>query len=193
MKKLFDTSLALITLAIFVNACAPYKSSQLQNESIDASLAKYLNEFESQALKRGAILDVSHLVMVFSETMPKGDIAGATTLAFCKRDSINGPTVTVKGSYFKTANVTRRESIIFHELGHCLLNLEHINTTEVAFWHNSNNPASIVSSSIMNELQFDSNLYSGNRATYLDRLFGVSTNALLYWNAPSQLDSNFYD
>lgn len=194
MQKLLDLSLASLTLSIFVTACAPPVQSRLQSESIDLKLSAYLTEFQSQALSRGVSLDASHLSMSFNETMPPSTIPGATTLAYCQRDPILGPSVVVKGSYFNGASAARRETIVFHELGHCLLNLEHINTTEVSYWYKTNSPAAAYEpSSIMNELQFDPALYSGNRATYLDRLFNVSTSAPLYYNAPSQLAPNFYN
>ena len=193
MQKL-NGFLLVVSVASVMVSCGPMPQGPMQNQSIDGAFSPYLSEFQRQGEMRGVETDSSHLTMTFNESMPASTIPNCPTcqvLAYCQRTP-QGPNVVVKGSYFKTWTIARREAVLFHELGHCLLGLDHNNQTETAFWFGTNSPATVVPSSIMNELQFDESVYSGNRSTYLDREFDHATFVPLYWNAPSQVDTSIY-
>lgn len=194
MQNKIERYLIALNLSLVLVSCGPVNQT-MQNQSIDPSLVGYLSAFQSEGESRGVATDASHLTMSFSESMIVSAVPNCPScqvIAYCQQTSI-GNNVFVKGSFWNSQSVTRREMILFHELGHCLLNLKHINTTEPAYWY-AFSPlviATTVPSSIMNELQFDESVYAGNRATYLSREFGVATFTPLYWNAPSQV-SNIY-
>ena len=183
--------LTVLNLAMYLISCGPLPNS-MQGQNIDARLAKYLDQFQSEGEARGLSIDASHLTMSFSESMPSTDIQGASVLAYCQRSN-KGPSVVVKGSSFDSMSVSDREQVLFHELGHCLLGLEHNDATESAYDY-SGGPvyATGVPSSIMNKLHFGASYYNGNRREYLNRLFKARIMPL-YWNAPSQFNAAIYN
>ena len=192
MQKASLIFFALLALTL-MTSCGPMPKKGMQGQSIDSALTQYLEQFESQASSHGVNVDASSLTMTFSESMPPSSIQGASVLAYCQR-TFQGQNVVVKGSAFNSMSVSDREQLVFHELGHCLLGLEHDNGTETAFdYYGLGSYATGVPSSIMNQLHFASFLYNGNRATYLDRLFKHANNVPLYWNAPSQFDTKMYE
>lgn len=185
MKKI-----ALALIAVMTVGCADQFKTKT-SPYINDSLRPYLNTFLTKAIENGVALDISQLSMQFSESMPASTVPNASTIGYCSR----GPdtaSVMIKESYWKTAGVSEREELVFHELGHCLLGLQHDNSTQTAIDYYGygfvryNTP-----NSIMNELHFDKTIYEGNRNAYIKELFtGIVSQ--LYYNAPSQFGINEY-
>lgn len=188
MQKLERFAIILNMAFVLASCGAPQRD--LQGQNIDGALVSYLTSFEREATRNGVSVDSSHLTMSFSESMPQSTVGGYV-LAYCQR-TLKGPNVVVKGSYWNQTSVSDREQLIFHELGHCLLGLDHDDSTEAApVWNNPAYQANNVPSSIMNTFHFDSGLYNGNRPEYVNRLFNAR-HMPLYWNAPSQFDDTIY-
>lgn len=186
---------SFIFLALFImtlmTSCGP-KPIERQSGSIDLTLNQYLETFVSRARDNGVSLDTYSLSMSFSESMPQST-SGGFAIGYCQR-SVNSQNVVIKESYWNSASVSDREQLVFHELGHCLLGLSHNDTTEVSpVWNIPNMSASGVPSSIMNTFHFGSGLYSGNRETYIKRLFSGASSMPLYWNAPPQISTVDYN
>lgn len=191
MQKASYIFLALMILTL-ATACGPRIEPQRQAGSVDSTLNQYLETFVSRARDNGVSLDTYSLSMSFSESMPQAT-SGGTVIGYCQRSS-QSQNVVIKGSYWNGASVSDREQLVFHELGHCLLGLSHNDTTEVApVWNVPNMSASGVPSSIMNTFHFGSGLYSGNRETYIKRLFTGASPVPLYWNAPTQFNTTDYN
>lgn len=181
---------ALIILALFtLTGCGQGFETQ-NNGTVDATLKPYLDTFLKYANQNGRAFETLNLDMTFSESMPPSN-NGGSVIGYCQRSS-GYKRVVIKISYWNSASVSDREQLVFHELGHCLLNLDHNDTVEVApFWNNPYYQANNVPSSIMNTFHFDSGLYSGNRGEYVKRLFNANRMPL-YWNAPSQFGTDEY-
>ena len=183
--------LTVLNLAMYLISCGPL-ANDMQDRNIDANLVKYLNNFQNEGLARGISTNSSHLRMGFSESMPVSEIPNSFVLAYCQRSS-QGPSIVVKGSTFNNMSISDREQLVFHELGHCLLNLGHDDSTENALDHNGGTSyASDVPSSIMNKLNLNSTYYNLNRNEYLNRLFRSKMSSL-YWNGTPQFDPAIYN
>lgn len=191
MQKTIMIFLVLFLL-ILTSACGVQNKESASQGSIDSRAEKYVETFVSYGTKLGSSLDTYSLTVSFSESMPQST-NGGQVIGYCQRYSNGQKTVVLKESYWNSASVSDREQLIFHELGHCLLGLTHNDTVESApLWSNTNYQANNVPSSIMNTFHFGSTLYSGNRNEYMTRLFTGHASSLLYWNAPSQIDSTEY-
>lgn len=86
--------------------------------------------------------------------------------------------VIIRESWWNSASQPLRESLLFHELGHCVLNRDHDNETHEA--NNFNYKASLMNSVIVNSSQ-----YNNHRAGYLTELFTLNKQPLF-----QSLDSN---
>lgn len=81
--------------------------------------------------------------------------------------------VQIDPAYFKSINPVRQEQLIFHELGHCSLNLEHVSDTVV---FTGLDPAAVWPSSIMNPASFNDSqakTYELQRQYYLNQMRGM--------------------
>lgn len=78
--------------------------------------------------------------------------------------------IQISHNFWSKANYYEKEQLIFHELGHCLLNREHNNDTG---YYNNN----FVKKSIMSEYLLDYTLYKYYRFYYIEELFAGNDNS----------------
>lgn len=86
--------------------------------------------------------------------------------------------VIIKETWWNSASQSLKESLLFHELGHCVLNREHDNET-----HDSGNTT--YKGSLMNSVIVSSGQYNSHRSGYLTELFTLNKAPLF-----QSLDSN---
>jgi hypothetical protein len=76
----------------------------------------YVTQFEKASTENGKDLAVDNLVIEFGSIDP-------LKLATCTHDGI--PTITVSKSNWDTLDEDEREKVLYHELGHCVLDRRH--------------------------------------------------------------------
>jgi len=127
--------------------------------NVDAELQPYLDRFmaEGEARQFSPVLDVELLDLRFGslEEAVRGQ---------CQLFSDGRRAIVIQPSYWANADEWSKELLIFHELGHCLLDRRHLETAD----------ADGNCLSIMHSGEGDCrNLYGPTtRTRYLDELFG---------------------
>ena len=88
----------------------------------NASLAEYTHAFQ---LATG--IEVTVPVILVSEAEREMQVADATTAGVCTQwvKGVGGAVVMLRADYWASAGVNERWVLIQHELGHCLLGLDH--------------------------------------------------------------------
>jgi len=86
---------------------------------IDELLQSYVDDFESEAEQRGLSITVETDMVV--ET-----ITGDNTIGQCQAYSDGGTRIVIDAIRWKPLSPLKREYVIFHELGHCVLDRDHI-------------------------------------------------------------------
>lgn len=135
--------------AILLSGCAGFKANK--PVYIDEAFRPYVTAFE---LRHNLVVNVS---IVFKD-IADDDVAGQCWYGSDRLIEIDTP-------YWAIITETGKEQLIEHELGHCVLNLDHDDTLgTVGAWHN-------VPLSIMNSTHFgDEPWYRDNREYYLQEL-----------------------
>lgn len=110
----------------------------------------YVNSFLVEARSRNVTLDSSDLKIHVVTTLHAPNLA-QNTVGVC---SMPGQYIELLKSFWDGLNDAGKESLLYHEMGHCLMGLEHTTCENVMCEHTMN--------------PFD---YSNNRAHYLDVLF----------------------
>lgn len=87
---------------------------------VDSNLAPYFSSFALEAQKRGLALDMSKTSGVIS------DIPDTKVLGRCEHAAEEGGKVTIDLPFWQKATQWEKEYVIFHELGHCVLNRRHL-------------------------------------------------------------------
>ncbi|MEZ4828208.1 MAG: hypothetical protein R3C61_18265 [Bacteroidia bacterium] len=87
---------------------------------VPAELQFYIDLFEQEAAKRGQTLDIDNLRVMY-----EGDLVNGTAAGTCTYPHADDPIPTIRldtTSVNWTNNEYSREVLVFHELGHCVLN-----------------------------------------------------------------------
>jgi hypothetical protein len=124
---------------------------------IDSAFDKYVSSFSSEAKKRTADIGRLHsLTMIFGITGTKDDPGTIGTCSIA-----NGfPLIIIDRRFWGVADEFEREELIFHELGHCLLDRDHCEPKKDG-----------KSLSIMEPDLLGSTYYKANRENLINELF----------------------
>lgn len=102
-----------LILLFLINGCALNTAIKPFNK-VNPEFNEYYNEFqEKYNIQANTPID-------FGKTE-------GTTVAYCSRNSLVGNWIVVNEEKWKNFNKTGKTLIIFHELGHCILNRPHNN------------------------------------------------------------------
>ena len=163
MKKSRTYRLHTLIAAIVLAACQPDEilPLEVQEPSIDVEVQVYVDRFVEEAYKRGVEVDISQLGISVREDIYPVQAAGACHFfSASEHPHIYIDTTSLNWQH---SDYTR-EMLVFHELGHCLLNREHKEDLL-----ENGNYASLMRSD--KGVLYGSRLNSYKRAYYLDELF----------------------
>jgi hypothetical protein len=117
-------------------------------------LEEYVERFEE--LSEGSIdAREAGLIVTF------GDLEGAVA-GICKTKDGQSPTIIIDSEYWADADEFFKENLMFHELGHCLLNRDHRNEWD------DDGPVSIMNSYLI------PSFYEKSRESYIEELFSYT-------------------
>ncbi len=139
-----------------------------QFTSTDPTFSTYISSFERIAIEKTG--DTSFRIGDIPINF--GDTENPHFQGVCFEYSDGSKEVIIKKEWWDSADENYRESLLFHELGHCRLNREHDNTLIPS--NDGDKKLSMMSAVIVN-----SNEYSQNKEAYLTELFTKDIQLLL--------------
>jgi hypothetical protein len=139
-----------------LSGCA--KEDDMSIIFVHESLQGYFTAFEEEGLLRGLSADLKSAEIEGMLTDLPGSVSGR-----CQYNTDKPRQVQIDQSYFESVGNLRREFIVFHELGHCYLNREHLDVRD----ENGNCVSIMHSSSATCRNAYN----SVTREKYLDELF----------------------
>lgn len=170
----------MITLIPFIYSCGPKPSLIGTMVSIDPTFQPYVDRFIEVAKEQGKDIQINNLIVSFDKK-----VIEAKALGICTTGNGITPTITINPEawkYWDDNNMeSSKEQVMFHELGHCVLNREHNEVTVKTLDTNSN-----IQVSIMFPYFMDSKYYEGNYNHYVNELFYPMTTGDLYANNDSE-------
>jgi hypothetical protein len=96
------------------NACGSYTETIVTKNTIDPEFVSYVKKFE-QEQNEDVYVDVT-----FKKIEPP-----AVGLCWRYEDTKTGVSIEIDPDYWFSATETKKEVLIFHELGHCILGRDH--------------------------------------------------------------------
>ncbi|MCP4123887.1 MAG: hypothetical protein GY751_19230 [Bacteroidetes bacterium] len=92
--------------------------------SVPDRIQPYIDLFIAEAAIRGVDLEIEDLVVLFEEDLEVDDVQAA---GLCTRSRKDPPTIKLDTTTVNwSSNLSSREQLVFHELGHCVLNRSHL-------------------------------------------------------------------
>lgn len=128
--KVLSSSIIILT-TLLITACNFETLTEESSQNSDAENTKeyplvnselwiHFENFEKEALRRNISLDLVELQVTGSITdIPEDGVAGTC------RYGLHIHQVTIDQAYWNAVGSLRREMVVFHELGHCVLGLRH--------------------------------------------------------------------
>lgn len=167
---------SLCSLLILVG-CGKNYNPNLNRPHVNTSLEAYVNRFVQVAESLGRPVALGRIQVEFVETM-EGNVIGKCY------PGLMTPRIEINRSYWERPGVSnaRRESLMFHELGHCILGRGHDDSLISGYG---------LDKSIMNSIALPSGHYENNWNYYMDELFGIPTYFTL--SAVSQFPAQYYN
>lgn len=118
-------SIIILTLLTFLLACSEEDGNELKaiDYMIDDRLYEYFESFKIEAEKRNIEVDFAAMNVEghLSDILEQG-VAGQ-----CQTYVNGNKAVVIDESYWSRSTKLKREFIVFHELGHCILDRDHLN------------------------------------------------------------------
>lgn len=181
----------ILFILFFLTGCG---SNNPGKPFIEDEFRPYLDKFLIEAIDRGVSVNENLVLSIYFDDNISLDneTSGVRINGVCTWRSNGERKVRIERSIWETKDIYEREQLIFHELGHCLLDFrEHRNEKQlVQINHNTTNR---VPSSIMSEFSFSSSIYNLSYRYYLDELFLVNQDFLAYQGADNTFDLSYYD
>ena len=148
-------------LLVALPACGKASDSADSHEAAlqVAGFESYVARFESDAAANGRTIQVSDLIIRFGTVDAEGESGGR---GVCEFQPGATPVITLSQAAWDTSNDAEREQLVFHELGHCVLQKRHVGGVS----------AQGIPRSLMNPYRIDGSVYLQNKAYYLSTFFG---------------------
>lgn len=132
-----------IFLYLFLGGCGTF--GQHEEVWMRKDFIKYYNNFLLDAIRHNKKLEIKQIQIDFGKL--KSPVIGECRVSKGYKTIIIDP-----DEWFHSSN-TRHKELIYHELGHCLLNRDHFDTAMVI--NNVLMPASLMSTIMLNEYFFE--------------------------------------
>lgn len=120
----FATIAIAILMAISFQACekeALIMTADKEYPGVDAELWMYFQRFEVAAAERGIEIDlVASGITGSIKDLNLGNVVG-----MCNHNPSSPNHVVIDEAFWMRSSTLKKEMIIFHELGHCYMGLEH--------------------------------------------------------------------
>ncbi len=155
MKGIYKWFFAVLLFGFL--ACQDDEPIEL-NDNIDAAIEMYVRRFQTEADTRGVEVDFENLTANLSD-IDREDVAGQ-----CISYTDGSREVVIDKSVWDRSGDLIREFIVFHELGHCILDRAHDES------QNTNGTCASIMHSGTSNCRF--NYSELTRSGYLDELFG---------------------
>jgi len=151
MRKILWLSFLFFTLI----SCR--KEENLTTPDIDERLKFFFDSFQQEGASRGQLINMKNITGQITDIETDG------VLGRCNQSTSGTKQLLIDSIFWGKANLTEKEYVIFHELGHCALNRRHLDATNtdgtcISMMQSGNGSCKMIYN-------------AQNRRKYLDELF----------------------
>lgn len=140
----------LLLLSLFLVSCGKDTRVRVLNDELYSYALEFVQEGKSQGRE---VIISNDLSIMFGAT--KSYEIGKCELGFYRK-------VVINENYWRSVDYWDRKELIYHELGHCVLN---------KYYHIDDLLDSGIPKSVMNSHHFDGQLFKDNYSYYIKELF----------------------
>lgn len=164
-------TLILLAAIVALTACAKVEiDDTIPQGAIGIDFQPFVDSFVNEGSRYGVAVDTRALTVSFDSTLGEG------SLGYCDKGS-----VIINEKFWRTSVISDRESLLFHELGHCLLGRSHSSMLTAGYEISTNTYRVDVPASLMNPNHLAGYFYVSNRDDLLKELFTGTIPTKLYF------------
>jgi hypothetical protein len=154
----------LASFVVSLSACGPDNSNEFRSPIIDGDpiLVEYVTRFVQDADSVGRTVKLRDLTVVFGVTATPD---APKRIGYCFQNSAGLRQIVIEDKFFYEASDEDKEGLLYHELGHCLLNLPHDERCRVRNGNVCIEPYSLMYPAYLK------NVYGPNKPWYIQELF----------------------
>lgn len=145
--------------SFLLSACGSSQSGSSQTHTpvvnIESQFQPVVDAFTAQAAAEGAPVTISDLIIQSVQ-----DLTSDEEMGVCLQESGSTPVIQISQPMWDSLDADSQQELLFHELGHCVLNRVHETML--------NNGVPI---SVMSPVFLGSGLYDANKTQYMHELF----------------------
>lgn len=145
-------------LVLFLPGCMPF--AYAPKNKVDPALESQFTKFMELSAQKNVSIQAESITIEFTTHFNEPFWVGS-----CLVGKNVQPRIRILQSYWITASDARKEQLMFHELGHCLLGREHDQLMTV-------DQNETIPQSIMTSVMFDDRIYLRHHDYYIHELFG---------------------
>lgn len=120
--KIYKTLTTLLIICLIIGSC----SKENQAKIIEAELQVYIDLFTSEAMERDVQIDVSEINLgAYIKNIEENG-----TIGQCISYSDGTKDIVIDERNWNRLDELEKEYVVFHELGHCVLNRSHNNSQD---------------------------------------------------------------
>lgn len=150
----------ILVIGLFLVGCAsPIKFEK--HLSVSVEFTPYIISFQEHAAQYGQNVRIDDLIVRFNDKLN-----GTETIGLCTTDRYETPIIDIQPDHWYNQNEYGRQVLMYHELGHCVLGLDHDDSFIYSSVSGRNVP-----NSIMYPNYFWVQSYFENHDHYLKQLF----------------------
>jgi len=122
MKAIYLSLFSLALLSISASSC-----NNDDDLAIDERLVPYIDRFSEEATLRGVEFDIND-AQIEAYIDELDNLVGGDVLGFCQEPQQRFPlsAIYIDANFWQSATDLQKEYVVFHELGHCFLNRDHV-------------------------------------------------------------------
>lgn len=183
MLKNFLNILLVSSLGLFLSCTEEVTAPSIPTYYVHPELNEYLERFMEEAAMRNIVVDTAGINLeLVSEPLTALDGSAACGLAHVYGKSF--PNVQISQTCWDLFSAEHRETLMFHELGHALLDRPHFDPQLPV-----GSPVSMMNS---NSSRVYNKFTRFKREYYVDELFGVNTEVPFWGKEKTETDTLFY-
>lgn len=148
----------VLILFLFTCACAMQIPEFPPVVDINPAFQVYVDDFVTESVNQNRPVTITNLIIQFSNQLPSQTLGECTVGGF-------SPTISINSVDWANETDIFRKVVLFHELGHCVLNREHVNTGSI--YNGVCSATSIMWPYTINA----TNMYTENWGAYMQELF----------------------
>ena len=177
MFKLF----LLFNIMILTSCGMVLETEEIKKYEVSEAFSRYVEQFKIYSKEIGRYQKIDDLIIKFDYSLNYPTLGTCTEsyfekIEFLKRKVYKTPKIDINPVTWSYMSEAERESLIFHELGHCLLNRGHDNSEKYDLEYGSNIP-----NSIMHQYAISSAFYENRYDHYIKELFNKDNTTVAYF------------